>query len=362
MGRQILSEKKSRITIKEIAVFLFVMAVIFWVSYTSATGEIETALESNIKGFTLVLWSILLEALPFVLLGTLISSLIQIYVSEDSILKILPKNNFLRLIFASCLGLIFPVCECAIIPITRGLIKKGMPIGPAIAFMIATPIVNPVVLFSTYNAFPNMPEMVIYRGVFGFLGAIIIGFLVGRSSKNVLKANSKADSCSCGHDHHHGHHGDCSSHGHNHKKGKRSLLATLEEVTTHTSEELKSVGAYLIFGAIIAASMQMFVPKEFLFSVGGGRVTSTITMMALAFVLSLCSEADAFIASTFMLHFTSASVLAFLITGPMIDIKNTMMMLGSFKKGFVVRLIITILAVCFLLSIVASYIIGGLNV
>lgn len=352
-----MSDKKSLLNIKKIIIFLFTLGLLFWLSYTIATGEIETALETKVKGFTLILWSILLEALPFVLLGTIISSLIQVYVSEDTILKILPKNNFIRLIFASCLGLIFPVCECAIIPITRGLIKKGMPVGPAIAFMIATPIVNPVVLLSTYNAFPNMPEMVVYRGVLGFVGAIIIGFLVERGTKNVLKKDSNNISCSCGHDHHH--HDESSCRSHHHDISKRNGLATIKEVIAHTNIELKSVGAYLIFGAIIATAMQLFISKDLLFSVGGNRGLSVIVMMSLAFVLSLCSEADAFIASTFMLHFSSASVLAFLITGPMIDIKNTMMLFGAFKKRFVIKLIGIILLVCFSLAIIVSYMLGG---
>lgn len=342
--------------LKKLLILIFILAVVYWLSYCYATDNIETSIKSSVRAFTLILWSILLEALPFVLLGTVISSLIQVFVSEDTILKILPKNNFLKLIFASSIGLIFPVCECAIIPITRGLIKKGMPIGPAIAFMIATPIVNPVVLLSTYNAFPSMPEMVIYRGVFGFAGAILIGFLVGGANKRVLKRNIANDDCSCGHDHHHSH----ESTSYNHHKGyKRSGLSTLKEVISHTNIELQSVGMYLIFGAIIASSMQMFMPKDLLLSIGSGRILSILVMMLLAFVLSLCSEADAFIASTFMLQFSGASVLAFLITGPMIDIKNTMMLFGSFKKGFVFKLISIILLVCFTLAIIASLVMGG---
>jgi uncharacterized membrane protein YraQ (UPF0718 family) len=130
-------------------------------------------------------------------------------------------------------------------------------------------------------------------------------------------------------------------------------------VLSHTSDELKSVGAYLIFGALIAAALQMLVPKDVIAGVGGGRVSSTLAMMLLAFVMSLCSEADAFVASTFLTHFPAAAVLGFLITGPMIDIKNTMMLVGSFKKRFTLRLIITILLVCFVLAMAASLFIGG---
>ncbi len=356
-------------------ILLFIMTVIFWIAFCGSTGDVETSTEAGMRGFTLILWSILLEALPFVLLGTIISSLIQVFVSEDMIMRILPKNNFLRLVFASLIGLVFPVCECAIIPITRGLIKKGMPTGPAIAFMIATPIINPIVLLSTYNAFPTMPQMMAYRAVCGFLGAVLIGALVNRAEGKSVLRDDVVPSCSCGCEHDHVHTRNknaiysCSDsytvdlprntdepHNHSHTAEKHG---TFKAVLSHTNAELQSVGMYLIFGAIIAASMQMLVPTEVLTNVGGGRIVSIVVMMLLAFVLSLCSEADAFVASTFLLQFSGASVLAFLITGPMIDIKNTLMMLGSFKKRFVVRLILTILLVCFALAFIASFMIGG---
>lgn len=349
-------------------ILLFIMAAIFWTAFCGGTGDVETSTEVSMRGFTLILWSILLEALPFVLLGTIISSLIQVFVSEDMIMRILPKKNILRLVFASLIGLVFPVCECAIIPITRGLIRKGMPTGPAIAFMIATPIINPIVLLSTYNAFPTMPEMVIYRAAGGFFGAILIGLFVNRAEGKAVLKNDPATSCGCGHKHEHGAGTACScaehgvsqcpgdTHGHSDECDK---WGTLKAVLSHTNAELQSVGMYLIFGAVIAACMQMAVPTEVLASIGGGRVVSILVMMLLAFVLSLCSEADAFVASTFLLQFSGASVLAFLITGPMIDIKNTLMMLGSFKKGFVVRVILTILLVCFLLALAASFMMGG---
>ncbi|MFH1879819.1 MAG: permease [Bacillota bacterium] len=347
-------------SVQRAILFLFVAASVFWIGFVFGMGGVETAFEQDMRGFTLILWAILLEALPFVLLGTVISSLIQVFVTEDMILKIMPKNGFLRLVFAALIGLIFPVCECAIIPITRRLLKKGMPTGPAIAFMLATPIVNPIVLFSTYSAFPGMPLMMPLRAACGFAGAVLIGALVSRAGgKSVLK-QSEAHACACGHGHTH----DaaacaCGEGEHSPSPGVRGKWATFKAVLSHTNAELQSVGMYLIFGAMIAAAMQIIVPTAVLTSIGGGRVLSIAVMMLLAFVLSLCSEADAFVASTFMLQFSGASVLAFLIVGPMIDIKNTMMMLGSFRKGFTVRLIMTILLVCFALALTASFIIGG---
>ena len=298
------------VTKNNVLILLFLTAVIFWVAYCGGTGEVETAAEQTARALTLVLWSILLEALPFVLLGTLISGLIQVFVTEDMILRILPKNGFLRLVFAALIGLVFPVCECAIIPITRGLIKKGMPVGAAIAFMTAVPIVNPIVLLSTYNAFPTMPEMALWRAVFGFAAAVIIGLLASRvSGGNVLKESAPV--CGCGHDH-------------GAPEGKPAgRFSAVKAVMIHTGDELKSVGAYLIFGALIAAAMQLLVPRELIAGIGSGRVSSTLVMMLLAFVMSLCSEADAFVASTFMLQFPPAAVLGFLITGPMIDFIRT---------------------------------------
>jgi uncharacterized protein len=340
---------------------LFGIAIsIFWIGYRLGTGAMETGVEEGLRGFTLILWSILLEALPFVMLGTIISSLIQVYVTEEIMLKIMPDNNFLRLVFAALIGLIFPVCECAIIPITRGLLKKGMPTGPAIAFMLATPIVNPIVLLSTYNAFPTLPQMMPLRAACGFIGAILIGALVSRAKdQTVLKENSKPKqcACSCGHVHEET---TCCGTEHVHAEKAHEKWGALKAVLSHTNSELQSVGMYLIFGAIIAAAVQMAVPTAVLTGIGGGRILSILVMMALAFVLSLCSEADAFVASTFLLQFSGASVLAFLIVGPMVDIKNTLMMLGSFRKGFVVGLILTILLVCFSMALIVSFLPGGL--
>ncbi len=358
------------------SILLLIAGSIFWIGFVLGTGDVETAIESNLRGFTLILWSILLEALPFVMLGTIISSLIQVFVTEDMILQVMPKSNFFRLIVSALIGLIFPVCECAIIPITRGLLKKGMPTGPAIAFMLATPIINPIVLLSTYNAFPTMAAMMPMRAVCGFIGAIAIGALAGKyaDGKSVLK-DGAAPVCSCGC----GpaetqeqpaepfvctcteQHGDTEhEHTHVHGNSRKNKLAVIRSILEHTNRELQSVGMYLIFGAMIAAAMQMAVPTEVLTGIGSGRILSIVVMMALAFILSLCSEADAFVANTFLLQFSGASVLAFLIVGPMVDIKNTMMMLGSFRKGFTVRLIATILLVCFVLALLVSFFPGGM--
>ncbi len=300
-----------------------------------------------VQGFALMFLSILLEALPFVLLGTFISAMIHLFLSESMVARLLPRNQFLGLLAASLMGFVFPVCECAIVPIMRGLIKKGVPVGMAVTFLLAVPIVNPVVLASTYYAFAGEWGPVILRALGGIIIAVFVGDLMGRLHahgsplKHERFYDQKADhhghghshdhDCGCGHDH---------GHGHEHAHGKRpGLHQTLLGLLEHTSEELFDIGRYLIAGAALSALLQTLVPREFLLTVGGGKLSSIIVMMLLAYILSLCSEADAFIARTFVRQFTNGSVLAFLVFGPMIDLKNTLLLMGAFERRFVVRLI-----------------------
>lgn len=314
------------------------------------------------ESFLLIFISVILEAIPFVMIGALISSLIHLFISEQTIAKIIPKNKGLGLVAASLMGFVFPVCECAIVPIVKRLIKKGVPIDIAITFMLAVPIVNPVVLASTYYAFDNSMKMMVLRGGCGLLGAIVIGALMGRYTQSeellkeeVKKAKAKrihrhSSGCSCGCEH-------TTTREHKalkrpakatHKKG---ILTSLQEIMIHTSRELYSVGRFLIAGAFLSAIMQTYVPREWILSIGENEITSILVMMVMAFVLSLCSEADAFIARTFMGQFTSGSLIAFLVLGPMIDIKNTLMLSSGFKTKFVARLVVIISIVCFAIAL-----------
>ena len=153
-------------------------------------GDVSSFIQKDyLEGFTIVFLCIILEALPFVMVGAFVASIIQIFVSEQTIAKIIPKNRFVGLIAASLMGIIFPVCECAIVPIMTRLIKKGVPLNIAVTFMLAVPIVNPVVLTSTYYAFPGQTYMVFLRGFLGLISAILIGYLIGiiQDKNNPLK-------------------------------------------------------------------------------------------------------------------------------------------------------------------------------
>ncbi|WP_169081462.1 permease [Paenibacillus sp. PL91] len=289
--------------------------------------------------------SMVMEAIPFVLVGVLISGFIHTFVKEQWITKIMPRNRYLATIFGCGIGIFFPSCECGIVPITKRLINKGMPLHAGIAFMLTGPIINPIVLFSTYIAFGNDWQMVGIRAglsiAVAFSVSIILSFMFKQLPFRVQDGQAAAAI----------------------EPGTKMPLAAriplgkrLYEVVVHAIEEFFSVGKYLVLGAFIAACMQTFVPTSYLLHLGSNPVTSSLVMIALAFIISLCSEADAFIAASFRSTFTVGSLSAFLVFGPMIDIKNTLMLLGTYRGKFVVALI----ALVAIFTLAGSLIVGRL--
>ncbi|PJM63224.1 hypothetical protein BLX91_16380 [Bacillus subtilis] len=287
-------------------------------------GFIVTA-QSSFLQLNSIFISILIEAIPFILIGVILSGIIQMFVSEEMIARIMPKNRFLAVLFGALAGVLFPACECGIIPITRRLLLKGVPLHAGVAFMLTAPIINPIVLFSTYIAFGNRWSVVFYRGGLALAVSLIIGIILSYQFKDnqLLKPDEPG--------HHHHHHG--------------TLLQKLGGTLRHAIDEFFSVGKYLIIGAFIAAAMQTYVKTSTLLAIGQNDVSSSLVMMGLAFVLSLCSEVDAFIASSFSSTFSLGSLIAFLVFGAMVDIKNLLMMLAAFKKRFVFLLITYIVVI-----------------
>ncbi|KIO56903.1 hypothetical protein B4143_0331 [Bacillus subtilis] len=287
-------------------------------------GFIVTA-QSSFLQLNSIFISILIEAIPFILIGVILSGIIQMFVSEEMIARIMPKNRFLAVLFGALAGVLFPACECGIIPITRRLLLKGVPLHAGVAFMLTAPIINPIVLFSTYIAFGNRWSVVFYRGGLALAVSLIIGVILSYQFKDnqLLKPDEPG--------HHHHHHG--------------TLLQKLGGTLRHAIDEFFSVGKYLILGAFIAAAMQTYVKTSTLLAIGQNDVSSSLVMMGLAFVLSLCSEVDAFIASSFSSTFSLGSLIAFLVFGAMVDIKNLLMMLAAFKKRFVFLLITYIVVI-----------------
>ncbi|RMA94804.1 permease [Priestia megaterium] len=287
-------------------------------------------MNSSLLQMNTIFISILIEALPFVLLGVIISGIIQIFVTDEMMARVIPKNKIGAVLLASVIGALFPACECGIVPITRRLMAKGVPLYAAIPFMLTGPIINPVVLFSTFVAFGNDWKIVLYRAGVAFIVSLLVGFILSLQFKT---PQTKREI-------------------HLHTSPKK-MSAKVSEATRHTIDEFFSVGKFLIIGGLIAAGMQTFVKTSTLFSLGQGDVSSNAVMIGLAYVLSLCSSADAFIASSFRSTFTDSAIVSFLVFGPMFDIKNTLMMLGQFKTKFV----FTLLAYVFILVLIVSILI-----
>lgn len=286
--------------------------------------------------FVVVFSSIMLEALPFILIGAVLSSAMQVFFSESLIHKLIPKNKFLASIGAGLLGLVFPICECATVPITKGLLKKRVPINVGITYMLAAPIVNPLVIMSTYYAFNGDIKMVGLRVVVGFVIAVMAGLIMlGLCNENdVLKADyiDNRTGCPCG----------C------------EVISTTDskivQVLKHSSIEFYEIGKYFIIGSLLAATFQITMPKDALDSISKSPVIGILILMLFSFLISLCSEADAFVASTFVNRFSTGAITGFLLIGPMIDLKNTIMLFSAFKKSFVIKLLFVVFSLIFAAS------------
>jgi uncharacterized protein len=325
-------------------------------------------------------FSLLVEAMPFLLLGVLFSSVLLLFVDERKLIAIVPKNPLLGALAGSLLGFLFPVCECGNVPVARRLIVQGAPSSMAIGFLLAAPTVNPVVFWATWTAFRDQPEMVFLRVGFSLSIATVIGwvfstqadlrpllqpaiarsmpvpvprrpkekpasdllhsgtFLLGQpgqplrmESGNPQMATLTAKSVL-----------------------SKPLSARLQLMLDNMVQELRELGGVLIIGSAIAAIVQIAVPRELVLSLGQGSITSILAMMVLAVVVSICSTVDAFFALSFASTFTSGSLLAFLVLGPMIDLKNIGLLLTIFRGRAIVYLFVLATQMTFLLTLLIN--------
>lgn len=302
------------------------------------------------KNIAIVFTSIFFESLPFLLLGAFISALIETFISDETMVKIIPKNKFLGAIVGVFLGFFLPACDCAVIPISKRLIKKKVPLNVAIAFMLASPIINPVVLLSTYTAFyKTNPNIFWLRFILGICIAIVISIIMaiiyGKREVivNRLLDDEDIDDECC--------HCDCCEHKHSHKH-KRSMFDIMKSIIMHTANDLFEVVKYLMFGAFLASLVQTIVPRNILSFFSDSNIASIAVLMMFAYLVSLCSTSDSFVGKSLLSTFGESSIIAYLILGPMIDIKNTIVLFGNYKKNFVITFISLIFILVFICSLV----------
>lgn len=284
--------------------------------------------------------AILLEAMPFVLIGSVISGAIEVFVPREMVARWVPRNRIQAVLMFGLLGIVFPICECGIVPIIRRLLKKGVPLSCGITYLLAAPIVQPIVFVSTLIAFNGSWKVALLRTIGGYAVAVMVGMLSTvvldpRAKKHVIfeseeHAHEHCD-CGCEHEHEHQHehgHDDCGCGDTGQCSG---FSEKFEYVLSHAAEDFFSTGSYLILGAFLAAGMQTAISQDMLSKLGHGPIVGPLVMMAIAFSLSLCSEADAFVAAAFT-QFPIAARMAFLVMGPMVDIKLVAMYNGFLSK------------------------------
>jgi uncharacterized membrane protein YraQ (UPF0718 family) len=308
-----------------LAAIAAVAALAFGLSYWPPSADAWST-------FTTTFLGIFIEALPYLLLGTLASGLVEVYLDQDAIRSLMPKSAVLCALCGSLLGLFFPVCECGVVPLVRRLFRKGLPIPAGIAFLLAAPVINPIVILSTATAF-GFGRVLLMRVGFTFLIAVVTGlvFAFVPAPQEVLLAGMGAmsESAEC----------DLHAHAEPHAHEKGSRLNEIRRVFLVSLDEFFEMGRYLILGGCIAAGMQAFVPQSILLNVGKGPVLSVLIMMGLAVLLSICSTVDSFVALGFLGTFSTGSILAFLVFGAMVDVKSTLMFLRVLRPRAVVYLI-----------------------
>ncbi len=285
---------------------------------------------------------IFIEAVPFLLLGTLASGLIESFISHDDIARWVPRNPVLATLMGTFMGFTFPVCECGVVPVVRRLYTKGLPMSVGVTFLLAAPVINPIVLVSTYVAF-GFGAVLIGRFVITIVVAMAVGlvFAFAGRPQDMLRPASLAPVM--------GGSGDVIPL--YARTPRKPLLVGLRDALAMAGDEFFEMGRYLIIGSLLAAAMQTLVSQDVLLALGRGPVVSVLVMQALAFVLSVCSTVDAFLALAFTGTFTTGSILAFLTFGAMVDIKSTLMFAGVYRRRVVLYLILLPLLMTMLIGV-----------
>ncbi len=317
------------------------------------TPQARFFVAERFQTFVTVFLGLFIEAAPFLLAGSIVSGIIAVYVNQEMLERFIPGQPLLAALAGAGLGFVFPVCECGVVPVTRRLYGKGLPLPVGIAFLLAAPVINPVVIFSTFAAFGWGPVL---WGRVGF--SILVAFAVGlifhlarpeevlnapllergaelrpqtpAARSSVLRATTRVAPTERDHVH---------------------PNPRIWQALAMAGDDFLDMGRYLIAGSILAAAMQTLVPQSTLLAIGQGPIISVFVLMALGFILSVCSTVDAFIALAFSNAFTTGSLFGFLVFGPMVDVKSSLLFLGIFRRRTVFYLILLPLALVAVIAV-----------
>jgi hypothetical protein len=272
--------------------------------------------------------AITVQALPFLALGVAVSATVAAYVPPGLIARALPRRPALAVPVAAAAGAALPGCECGSVPIAGRLVARGAPAAAALAFLLSAPAINPVVLVSTAVAFPGRPEVVVARFLASLLAAIVVGLVWVRVGREDLLDRARRR---------------------RHAEGPP--LAVLAATAQH---DLLQAGGFLIVGAATAATLQTVVPRGVVDAVADAGPLAVLALAALAVAMAICSEADAFVAAS-LTQFSLGARLAFMVVGPMVDVKLVALQAGTFGRSFALRFAPLTLAVAIGSSVLVAW-------
>jgi hypothetical protein len=302
------SVTSQRSTTRPTGVALVAVAVVLAVVFRPVlSGLLDRPAVAN---WATVFVAITLQAVPFLVLGVTISAAIAAYVPSSLLPRLLPSRGQAAVPVAALAGALLPGCECGSVPIARRLIDRGAPTAAALAFLLAAPAINPVVLVATAVAFPGRPEMVAARLFASLLASVVVGWCwlrIGRA--DLLRTRRRS---------------------HEHEGTRREIFLGT------AAHDFLTAGGFLIIGAGTAATLQTIVPRSVMDGLAGSGPLALLALGLLAVAMAICSEADAFVAAS-LKQFSPGAQLVFMVVGPMVDVKLVALQTGTFGRAFAVR-------------------------
>ena len=289
----------------------------------------------SLPDFAYAFLSVVLEGVPFILAGVLLSGLIDVFLPPRVLARVLPRNPVAGILLGGLMGAVLPMCECGIVIVIRRLLRKGLPLPTAMAYMLAAPIVNPVVALSTYAAFRGQGalEMMVWRMAFAFGIAVIMAAAVAFMRRGFVLRADVADSAADPDE-----------------QGLRTWPEKAAAAVRSSVGDFLDVTVYFILGAGVATLFNTAVNQQLIIPLAEDRGIAVASMMGLAAILSLCSTSDAFVAATFT-GFPSAAKLAFLVFGPMVDLKLVFIYGLVFRKRFIVLMVAALAVLVWLAAV-----------
>ena len=291
-------------------------------------------LPKQVQDFITLSLGVIIEALPFVMLGVFFSIAVRLWLPHDWLIKYLPKQPFLRRTLISLLGVFMPVCECGNVPLARGLLAKGLTPAESLTFLLAAPILNPVTIITTQQAFSDDNTVLIARILGGFLIANLIGWIYSSTRQDAMLRPEFIAIC----------------------KEKKDNSNRLVDALHFFKHEARSMMPALVIGAMVAGLIQVVVPRETILLLGNSPAWSVLVMAVLAFVVSICSSVDAFFALAFRGSFTSGSLVSFLTFGPMIDVKMLSLMRTTYRRNILLQVSLLVFLMSMLIGLVVNYV------